>query len=133
MGLEVDTSRTFEYVFEDDRAKPKKEQRALTVRYLSARTHAKFVELMGETYQTDTIGGFNDKVKEGLALCVVGCRNLLTEDGKPFSFSVGELDAALTQGDILELKENLSVAMLASNREKKASALQSLVTTEKSA
>jgi hypothetical protein len=125
MGLSVNTFDTFKYVLEDQRALNEADQRYLVFRYLSARDHAKMEAHFDAALAAENVDVLIDEACKGISLGLVAWNG--------YADDLQTADALLSRADIMELVRELGSAMTLSQREKKASVLRSLSTSDKSA
>lgn len=127
MGLSVNTSDQFKYVFEDQRDLPADQQNYLIFRYLSAREHSLMEGFFASAMNAETPDCVIDNAVSGISIGLVGWHGYAIQFG-------GEcVDAVCSRVDLMELVRELGSAMTLSQLEKKVSVSLSLSTSAKSA
>jgi hypothetical protein len=127
LALSVNTRDTFKYTLIQHRDLKAADQPFLRFRFVSARDAARMDQLFDQAKAADDVGQILKLAMEGIQIALAGWWGFETQ------FNPSDLDLVLSRADIMELVRELPEALTVSQFEKKASALRSLSTSDKSA
>lgn len=104
MPLVLEPDSHYEYVLENDKAKPKEKQPTFIFKYLNSRKARELAKLSDKFQKDDAPDdAAMDAVYEAIKIALVGWRNMAWPDGKELEFNPEILDEILTLSESIEL------------------------------
>lgn len=111
----------YEIWLDFDENKPEETRPAFICKALSMRDQANIVSVQSEVHKTTSTDEMNQKVLEGLGLCITGWKNMVDQNGQPMEFSVESLASVLNFAEAYELMRKAVRACQVSEEDKKKS------------
>lgn len=133
MAVAIDPNQTHRYVICTDRTKPIEEQRALVFYFPTAREQRQIARLFDESGEKGNAEKSMELHCQAVKLILAGWENFRDRQGELVPFDPSNLDAILSDNDLIELNARLLKELSASEMDKKKFALSLLFSSASSA